>query len=140
MAIKKINLTVAELLQLDMELSSEKGLLTEALPMVFKYHLSKVAKIANEEQMAVGKIRDEAIKALGTETEGGGYSIPQYVEVVNNKKKSNVINPSYIKFTEDMESLFSQEKEIEFEEFVLSDLKNVESGMNFPVFFKLIDA
>jgi hypothetical protein len=30
--------------------------------------------------------------------------------------------------------LFSQEKEIEHEEFFITDLKNVESGGNFPVF------
>jgi hypothetical protein len=36
-------------------------------------------------------------------------------------------------------ALFSQEKEIEHEEFFITDLKNVESGGNFPVFssFKL---
>jgi hypothetical protein len=31
-------------------------------------------------------------------------------------------------------ALFSQEKEIEHEEFFITDLKNVESGGNFPVF------
>jgi hypothetical protein len=31
-------------------------------------------------------------------------------------------------------TLFSQEKEIEHEEFFITDLKNVESGGNFPVF------
>jgi hypothetical protein len=36
--------------------------------------------------------------------------------------------------------VISQEKEIEHEEFFITDLKNVESGGNFPVFFKLLEA
>jgi hypothetical protein len=39
-----------------------------------------------------------------------------------------------------MNSLFSQERDVEHEEFFIDDLKNVESGLNFPVFFKLLDA
>jgi hypothetical protein len=42
-------------------------------------------------------------------------------------------NPTFVKFAGEMEALFSQEKEIEHEEFFITDLKNV--GGNFPVFF-----
>lgn len=139
MAIKKIKLTVGELMQLNAELNSEKGLLSETLPMVFKYHLSKLAKIASDEQVEISKLRDESIKTLGVE-EDGNYSIPQYLEEKKGSKKKPLVNPSYTKFSEDMVALLDQEKEVEYEEFVLSDLKNVESGMSFPVFFKLIDA
>jgi hypothetical protein len=45
-------------------------------------------------------------------------------------------NPTFVKFAGEMEALFSQEKEIEHEEFFITDLKNVESG-NFQ-FFKLL--
>jgi hypothetical protein len=41
-------------------------------------------------------------------------------------------NPTFVKFAGEMEALFSQ-REIEHEEFI-TDLKNVESGGNFPVF------
>lgn len=141
MPIKKIKLTVGELLQLNVELSSEKGLLSESLPMVFKYHLSKLAKLANDEQVAVSKLRDETIKELGVETEEG-ISIPQYLESekVKGKKSLPLLNPSFTKFSEDMNALLMQERDVEYEEFTLSDLKNVESGMNFPVFFKILDA
>jgi hypothetical protein len=44
-------------------------------------------------------------------------------------------NPTFVKFAGEMEALFSQEKEIEHEEFFITDLKNVESGGNFSVFF-----
>jgi hypothetical protein len=52
MSIKKTKLT-AELCQLNAELNSEKGLLSQVLPMVFKYHLSKIAKIAADEDVSV---------------------------------------------------------------------------------------
>jgi hypothetical protein len=48
-------------------------------------------------------------------------------------------NPTFVKFAGEMEALFSQ-REIEHEEFFITDLKNVESGGNFPVFFKLLEA
>jgi hypothetical protein len=49
------------------------------------------------------------------------------------KKVTKMPNPTFVKFAGEMEALFSQEKEIEHEEFFITDLKNVESG-NFPVF------
>jgi hypothetical protein len=62
MSIKKTKLTVAELCQLNAELNSEKGLLSQVLPMVFKYHLSKIAKIAADEDVSVNTLRDDAME------------------------------------------------------------------------------
>jgi hypothetical protein len=45
---------------LNSELNSEKGSLSERLPMVFKYHLSKLAAIAASEQAAVDKLKDDS--------------------------------------------------------------------------------
>jgi hypothetical protein len=42
-------------------------------------------------------------------------------------------NPTFVKFAGEMEALFSQEKEIEHEEF-FTDLKNVESGVTSQCF------
>jgi hypothetical protein len=42
-------------------------------------------------------------------------------------------NPTFVKFAGEMEALFSQ-REIEHEEFFITDLKNVESGGNFQCF------
>jgi hypothetical protein len=141
MSIKKTKLTVAELCQLNAELNSEKGLLSQVLPMVFKYHLSKIAKIAADEDVSVNTLRDDAIRASGDVTADGGFSIPQLIDVMDKKKKvTKMPNPTFVKFAGEMEALFSQEKEIEHEEFFITDLKNVESGGNFPVFFKLLEA
>ena len=140
MAIKTKKLTVAEICKLNVELNAEKGLLSERLPMVFKYHLTKVADTAAAEQAAVNKIRDEAITSAGTKNEQGGYMIEQFIEVEVKKKVTKVPNPAYANFVGEMEALFAQEKEITYEEFYIDDLKNVESGGTFPVFFKLLEA
>ena len=140
MSIKTTKLSVGELCQLNLELNLEKGLLYERLPMVFKYHLSKIAKIAAEEQDAVNKLRDESIKSLGEATAEGGFSIQQFIETEEKGESSKVKNPAYLNFVEEMQNLLKEEKEIIHEEFFIHDLKNVESGQNFPVFFKLLEA
>jgi hypothetical protein len=141
MSIKKTKLTVAELCQLNAELNSENGLLSERLPMVFKYHLSKIAKIAADENASVDSLRDDAIRSAGNVTPEGGFTIPQFIDVEDKKKKvAKMANPAFTKFAGEMEALYSQEKDIEHEEFFIADLKNVESGLSFPVFFKLLDS
>lgn len=141
MSSKITNLTVGELCQLNLELSSEKGLMNEKLPMIFKYHLSKVAKIAADEQESVTKLREEAIKSLGTKDAEGNFSIEMTIDVQDKKKNVKKLpNPSYTSFSQDMQALFEQERKIEHEELFLDDLKNVESGMNFRVLFKLFDS
>jgi hypothetical protein len=86
MSIKKTKLTVAELCQLNAELNSEKGLLSQVLPMVFKYHLSKIAKIAADEDVSVNTLRDDAIRASDV-TADGGFSIPQLIDVMDKRRK-----------------------------------------------------
>jgi hypothetical protein len=54
--------------------------------MVFKYHLSKIAKIAADEDVSVNTLRDDAIRASGDVT-AGGFSIPQLIDVMD--KESN---------------------------------------------------
>jgi hypothetical protein len=85
MSIKKTKLTVAELCQLNAELNSEKGLLSQVLPMVFKYHLSKIAKIAADEDVSVNTLRDDG--ASGDVTADGGFSIPQLIDVMDKRRK-----------------------------------------------------
>jgi hypothetical protein len=86
MSIKKTKLTVAELCQLN-AVNSEKGLLSQVLPMVFKYHLSKIAKIAADEDVSVNTLRDDAIRASGDVTADGGFSIPQLIDVMDKRRK-----------------------------------------------------
>jgi hypothetical protein len=71
MSIKKTKLTVA-LCQLNAELNSER-VMSQVLPMVFKYHLSKIAKIAADEDVSVNTLRDDAIRRLEMLTVGFQY-------------------------------------------------------------------
>jgi hypothetical protein len=86
MSIKKTKLTVAELCQLNAELNSEKGLLSQATYGI-KYHLSKIAKIAADEDVSVNTLRDDAIRASGDVTADGGFSIPQLIDVMDKRRK-----------------------------------------------------
>jgi hypothetical protein len=47
--------------------------------MVFKYHLSKIAKIAADEDVSVNTLRDDAIRASGDVTADGGF---QYLNLL----------------------------------------------------------
>jgi hypothetical protein len=53
--------------------------------MVFKYHLSKIAKIAADEDVSVNTLRDDAIRASGDVTADGGFSIPQLIDVMDKR-------------------------------------------------------
>jgi hypothetical protein len=83
MSIKKTKLTVAELCQLNAEIL-KRSIVPST--MVFKYHLSKIAKIAADEDVSVNTLRDDAIRASGDVTADGGFSIPQLIDVMD---KSN---------------------------------------------------
>jgi hypothetical protein len=54
--------------------------------MVFKYHLSKIAKIAADEDVSVNTLRDDAIRASDV-TADGGFSIPQLIDVMDKRRK-----------------------------------------------------
>ena len=140
MGLKTTTLSVGELCMLNTELNLEKGLLSERLPMVFKYHLSKVAKIAADEQNAVDKLRDESIRSLGVVTAEGGFTIEQFIEVKKAGKTNKVQNPVYLNFVHEMEKLLKEERIVSHDEFFIDDLKEVNSAGGFPIFFKLLDA
>ena len=140
MGLKTTTLSVGELCRLNTELNTERGLLSERLPMVFKYHLSKVAKIASEEQEAVNKLRDESIRTLGTESSDGSFSIDQFIEIEKAGQTNNVPNPVYLNFVHEMEKLLKEERIVNHDEFFVTDLKDVTAEGGFPIFFKLLDA
>jgi hypothetical protein len=83
--------------------------------------------------VSVNTLRDDAIRARVTLLLIG-FSIP-LIDGMDEKKVTKMPNPTFVKFGERKALLF-QEKEIEHEEFFITDLKNVESGGNFPVFFQ----
>lgn len=138
----KIKFNVAELLTLDAELNgTEKaaGLLSLKLSLATKYHLTKIAKITSEEKETFEKMRMDLIKELGTEKDGQ-ISI-QEIETIkgeNGEPDKVQLHPDYIKFREQLEELFVQEKEIEQPNFKIEDFASLETEGNFPAFFKLL--
>lgn len=139
----KIKFNVAEILTLDTELTgSEKfpGLLSQKLSLVTKYHLTKVAKITGEEKETFEKMRLDLIKELGEESEDGKVSIPE-IETIkgeNGEPDTVQLHPSYIKFREQLETLFVQEKELDQPNIKIEDLASLETEGNYPAFFKLL--
>lgn len=149
--MEKISLKLHEFLTLETELFgvknqqtgevTSKGLLNEKLSLVAKFWLNELGKKVASEKESVEKLREELIKKLGTEEEGQIF-IKMYDEVKD--EEGNVISRSltsnFIEFNQDYEKLLSEEKDLEYRPFDLSELANVETEGNLNVFFKLIKA
>ena len=118
-----------------------KGLLGEKIKLTTKYWLTDLAKKAVAEKEAIEKIKEELIKKHGEADEQGGISIPMYINVVTNEEgqvTSREINPKYVEFQNEFNTLLDEEKEVEHHAFKLEDFESVESDGNYQVFFKLI--
>jgi hypothetical protein len=139
----KIKFNVAEILTLDAELNGTekfKGLLGQKLNLATKYHLTKIAKITSEERETFEKMRLDLIKELGEEKEDGSIAVPELetIKGENGNPDTVKLHPNYIKFREQLEELFAQEKEIEQPKFKIEDFESLETEGNYPAFFKLL--
>lgn len=118
-----------------------KGLLGEKIKLTTKYWLTDLAKKAVAEKEAVEKIKEELIKKHGETDDQGGISIPMYINVVTNEEGQTVsrdINPKFVEFQNEFNSLLEEEREVEHNAFKLEEFDSVESDANYQVFFKLI--
>ena len=62
-------------------------------------------------------------------------------EVIDEDTKeivSREINPDFVKFQNDFNSLLNEERELEYKEFKLEEFENVETDGVYSTFFKLI--
>ena len=116
-----------------------KGLLNEKLSLVAKFWLNELGKKVASEKESVEKLREELIKKLGTEEEGQVF-IKMYDEVKDEEGNtvSRSLTSNFIEFNQEYEKLLSEEKELEYRPFELSELANVETEGNLNVFFKLV--
>jgi hypothetical protein len=149
--MEKISLKLHEFLTLEAELFgvknqqtgevTSKGLLNEKLSLVSKFWLNELGKKVASEKESVEKLREELIKKLGTEEEGQVF-IKMYDEVKDEEGNtvSRSLTSNFIEFNQEYEKLLSEEKELEYRSFDLSELANVETEGNLNVFFKLIKA
>ena len=154
-------LKLADVLNLEAEINgftnpqtSEKiinGLLNEKLSLVAKYWLNDLSKKANEIKVDVDKLRDELIKKYGEDDGTGNVGIVYSVDAFNedgtpmtqlNEAGESVqlkrVNPKFIEFQSEYETLLQEEREVEHYEFTLTQFESVETADNIKVFFTLI--
>jgi len=150
--MEKISLKLHEFYQLEAELNGvtnnqtgevlAKGLLNEKIKLTTKYWLSDLVKKVSAEKESVEKLKEELIKKYGTTDEDGNVSIPMYTnEVVDEDTKEVVsrdVNPDFVKFQNDFNSLLSEDRDLEYKGFKLEEFDNVETDNNYSAFFKLI--
>ena len=141
--MKKTKLTLAEIMTLESEISGLtnqqtgevilKGLLGEKINLVIKYHLSKLVDSFAADKKILEELRNKLIKEYGEETDNGSISVIQYLD-----EAKTIINPKFVQFAQEYETLLSEQKEIEHPVITLEDIKDVNSAGHYSVFFKLI--
>lgn len=149
--MEKISLKLYEFYNLDSELNGvlnqqtgekvSSGLLAEKLKLTTKYWLTELSKKVAAEKATVETLKEELIKKHGEADETGSISIPMYIDIVKDEE-GNIVdgknNPSFIEFQKEFNELLQEEKELEYKTVKLSELENIESDGNYPVFFKLV--
>lgn len=150
--MEKVTLKLHEFYALEAELNGvtnqqtgeqlSKGLLSEKIKLTTKYWLHDLNKKVAAEKESVEKLKEELIKKYGTASEDGTISIPMFINEVTDEDTKEVvsreINPDFIKFQNDFNSLLNEERELEYKEFKLEDFENVETDGVYNTFFKLI--
>jgi hypothetical protein len=146
-----ITLKLQEFYQLEAELNGvtnqqtgevlAKGLLSEKIKLTTKYWLTDLVKKIATEKESIDKLREELVKKYGVE-ENGSISIPIYInEVVDDETKevvSREVNPNFVSFQNDFNSLLQEERELEYHPFKLEEFENVETDGVYVTFFKLV--
>lgn len=149
--MEKISLKLHEFYSLEVDLNGltnqqtgevvAKGLLSEKIKLTTKYWLSDLNKKATAEKEAVEKLKEELIKKHGETDENGSISIPMYINVVTDEEGeivSREVNPKFVEFQNDFNTLLQEERELEYHAFKLEEFENVETDGNYTTFFKLI--
>jgi hypothetical protein len=149
--MEKVTLKLQEFYSLESELNgvannqtgetTSKGLLSEKIKLTTKYWLYDLFKKVSTEKESIEKLREELIKKYGVEKDGA-VSIPVYInEVIDDDTKeiiSREINPSFVLFQNDFNSLLQEKRELEYHPFKLEEFENVETNGVYTTFFKLI--
>jgi hypothetical protein len=149
--MEKISLKLHEFYSLEVDLNGlanqqtgevfAKGLLSEKIKLTTKYWLSDLNKKVTAEKEAVESLKEELIKKHGEADETGNISIPMYINVVTNEEGeivSREVNPKFVEFQNDFNTLLQEERELEYHSFKLEEFDSVETNGNYNTFFKLI--
>jgi hypothetical protein len=140
--MEKVTLKLYEIYNLESELTGikhpetgeqiTKGILPQVKSFAVKYWLLDLFNKVQEEKKPVEKLREELIKTYGEEDENGSIGIAIYLD-----GKNKEVNPKFIKYSEEFNSVLNQEKEIEYKPLTLEQLKDIEDE-NYVVFMKLV--
>lgn len=141
--MKKLTLTIAEVLQLQQELlGSQKaeGILTLKMNMLAKYRLSKLEKSLQEEIKTFEKIQLELFEKYGKqEGPNGAWTIPTVIDIVGEDDQvKKEVHPNYLKFQEEIQPIMKEVKEFDIPHISIEDFKDVEVDGYFPIFFEKI--
>ena len=147
--MEKLKLKLGEVLQLGHEINGltnpetgeiiYEGFLNQNLSIILKYELTDCGELLTKERKKIDSLRDELIKKHGEE-KNGGIVVNMYLE--SKDAEGNIIktiNPKYLDFDAEYSKLLDQEKEIEFPEITLQDLKDAgKTKDQYRVLFKFV--
>ncbi len=149
--MEKVTLKLFEFYNLEIELAGasnqetgeviSKGILNEKIKLTTKYWLTDLLKKVSEEKQSIEKLKEELVKKYGETNEEGNIFIPMYTDIVKDEEGkivSNKINPKFVEFQNEFNSLLQEERDIEYKSLSLSDFDSIESEGNYPTLFKLI--
>lgn len=148
--MEKTTLKLGDILQLCHEINGltnpetgepiYEGFLNKNLSIILKYELTDVGELLIKEKKKIESLRDELIKKYGSEV-NGNLAVKMYNDEFDSEGNviKSTINPQYIEFDKEYGTLLNQEKEIEFPEVTLTDLKDAgKTKDQYRVLFRLI--
>jgi hypothetical protein len=156
-SLKTIKLTLGEIYALEAEINGAtnpqtgektfKGILANPISMLQRYWLTELSELIAKDKKSIDKMRDDLILKLGEAGENGAYSLPTFIDkldedgepVKTEDGKSTVkeFNPKFVEFNNEMNTLLAEEKDIEHYPFSIEAF-DFETDESYPVFFKLL--
>lgn len=144
--MKKIFLSNAEILELDVELNgtqnqdeskNKKGLLSEPLPIRTKYWLDRINTQVASRKTTVEKLRNEIVDKLGEEKDG----VKQIPLLIDGKGKDaeKVLNPKIEEFTKQFNAVLEEKEEVDVPVLKIEDLGDLKTEIALKVLFKLLE-
>jgi hypothetical protein len=149
--MNKIKLTLGEIQQLENEINGfiklktgeiiYEGFLKQNLSIILKYELKELSIDLLKEKSKIDELRDELIKKYGEVDADGGLSMNMFLEERDSQGAivGKRINPKWPEFDKEYTLLLRQEKEINYPDITIDDLKKAgDTKDDYQVLFKLV--
>lgn len=138
--MEKINLTLAQVLELEAEINGfvnprtkEKvldGFFKQNISMLVRYRMSSLVERLKSEKETVGKLHDDLVVKYGEEAEGN-YNVSTHLE-------SGEINQKFLDFQREYSEILSETIDIEYTPLAPKDIEEVKTTDNYNILLKLI--